>query len=350
MKAWILNKIKYLNNSNSKIPDVNQKNMPDASNNESHNMELKLENINLDSHSNKNNIYKVILCGICKTDAKICTTGHRDLTLPRIPGHEICVEDENGQTYAVWPGNACGKCLLCKQNLENLCKKMQITGFHNDGGFSPFIQLNKNSLVKIPENIPISSAVFAEPLACAVNAIEQLSGNLSNKSIVIIGGGVCGLLTALAANFYGLKTTIIENSSEKQNKIKKALSYINCQLNSSNKDSFDFAINATSNINALLSSMEYLKPSGTLIFFSGITNSTTISAKLFNEIHYRQLTIKGAYGCRKNNIKQAINIMENNNDFFSSITEKYIKHKDVKENIYKVLTGKYLRFIIDYRL
>lgn len=40
----------------------------------------------------------VACCAICRTDAKMWNQGHRDLVLPRVPGHEIAgYDDRSGQ-------------------------------------------------------------------------------------------------------------------------------------------------------------------------------------------------------------------------------------------------------------
>lgn len=78
---------------------------------------------------------KVICCAICRTDAKMWRSGHRDLVLPRVLGHEIAgIDPASGQLYAVWPGQVCGTCDYCRTGRENLCEEMQIIGFHTDGG------------------------------------------------------------------------------------------------------------------------------------------------------------------------------------------------------------------------
>ncbi|WP_430981841.1 hypothetical protein [Halorhodospira halophila] len=63
-------------------------------------------------------------------------SGHRDLVLPRVLGHELCVRGEDGRRYAVWPGASCGRCQACRSGAENLCRAVAVLGFHRDGGIS----------------------------------------------------------------------------------------------------------------------------------------------------------------------------------------------------------------------
>ena len=68
-------------------------------------------------------VLKVKYCSICRTDAKMWLSGHRDLVLPRIPGHEICASGENGRNYVLWPGSSCGKCPLCTGGKKTFARK-----------------------------------------------------------------------------------------------------------------------------------------------------------------------------------------------------------------------------------
>ncbi len=86
-------------------------------------------------------VLEVACCAICRTDAKMWNQGHRDLALPRVPGHEIAGFDNSGKLFTVWPGQACGQCRYCREGRENLCEDMRIIGFHSDGGFARFVSV-----------------------------------------------------------------------------------------------------------------------------------------------------------------------------------------------------------------
>src|SRR6056297_2322888 len=79
---------------------------------------------------------RVLCCAVCRTDAKMWSEGHRDLVLPRVPGHEIVAVDQSGARYVVWPGISCGVCPSCLAGQENRCRYLKILGFHKDGGFA----------------------------------------------------------------------------------------------------------------------------------------------------------------------------------------------------------------------
>ncbi len=92
---------------------------------------------------------EVMYCGICRTDVKLWEKGHRDLILPRIPGHEIVGREKDKQEiYVVWPGDCCEKCNFCRAGRENLCDNIKIIGFHRDGGFAQFVSVPKKKSYK----------------------------------------------------------------------------------------------------------------------------------------------------------------------------------------------------------
>ncbi len=102
----------------------------------------------------------VLCCAVCRTDAKMWEQGHRDLVFPRVPGHEMVVQDEAGARFMVWPGKSCGICAFCRTSRGNLCEDMKITGFHTDGGFAKKALLPKDSLIS-PYRTPFPSALPA---------------------------------------------------------------------------------------------------------------------------------------------------------------------------------------------
>jgi threonine dehydrogenase-like Zn-dependent dehydrogenase len=131
-------------------------------------------------------LLKVSFCSICRADAKMWKYGHRDLILPRILGHEIAgICEETGERFVVWPGLSCDVCPQCISGRENLCKKMEIMGFHRDGGFAEFVSVPAESLVPVPDSLPLEIASLAEPLACGINAAEQIQNPDKNMNAII---------------------------------------------------------------------------------------------------------------------------------------------------------------------
>ncbi|HIC85632.1 MAG TPA: FAD-binding protein, partial [Desulfobacterales bacterium] len=216
---------------------------------------------------------KVLFCGVCRTDAKMWDQGQRDLLLPRVLGHEVVAQDQEGNHYLIWPGKNCGRCRFCKQGMENLCEELKIMGFDYDGGFQTTVAAPKESLVPIPSGIPLELASLAEPVACLLHGLEKLSPR-PGGSVIIFGGGTVGLLCALLCQDMGLTTLVIEKSQEKIEKAGGflALTRIPCKKETMESE-FGAAINACDDPGAFAHCLLKLEKAGTFSFFSGLTKN-----------------------------------------------------------------------------
>ena len=62
-----------------------------------------------------------------------------------------------GERVYVYPGVWCGQCPACRAGAENLCRQMQIMGFHRDGGFAPHVTVPAQSVIPVPEGLAAGS-------------------------------------------------------------------------------------------------------------------------------------------------------------------------------------------------
>lgn len=242
---------------------------------------------------------KVEVTGLCRTDLKIIEVGHRDLVLPRVPGEEvvgvICAVGEavqgyrEGQRVYVYPGTSCGCCPPCFAGAGNLCKSMQIMGFHRDGGFAQYVVAPVQSLILVPENLTPDQAVFAEPLSCCLNATE-LGCLTDGETIGIWGGGPAGVLLSKAALAKGAEPTIIEPHPSRR-QFSDGVSFVPAD------QMYDVCIIAVGDKGAYLEALEHLQPRGRLVIFSGLPKDDYALPIDFNKLHYLEQTLVGAYGC-----------------------------------------------------
>ena len=315
---------------------------------------IQLKNVPIPTQKVNETILTVTFCGICKTDAKMWRNGHRDLRMPRILGHEFCGIDKKNNRFVVWPGKSCAQCHFCKNNAQNLCDNIEIIGFHRDGGMSHFCSVPTTSLIPIAKNDFWGKELcFSEPLGCAINGIEQLTHikqPTSNQELLILGGGILGLLTAIASRSYGFTPIIYENSITQCNKIKSI-----CLQNSikliNDIDEFSgrpvmYCLNAHSNNNAISNGFNALQKQGHFCYFSGIANGE-FPTKILNLIHYKQLTVVGAYGCRKQDMEKAVTIISQTPQLFTQLIEKEITLNDVQHAFNKIVETPQFRYIIN---
>lgn len=243
-------------------------------------------------------LVRVEVTGLCRTDLKLIRHGHRDLVLPRIPGEEVVgtivargdgVEGfAPGQRVYVYPGVWCGQCPACTRGAENLCRQMRIMGFHRHGGFADAVIAPARSLIAVPEALDADTAVLAEPLSCCLNALE-LGWVQPGDQVGIWGAGPAGLLLARAARAMGARAVNIE-PDEGRRRFAGATADAGDQR-------FDLAVVAVGAVAAYHQALGHLAPRGRLVVFSGLLPHEEPVPLSFNQLHYHEQTLVGAYGC-----------------------------------------------------
>ncbi len=290
---------------------------------------------------------RVIACALCRTDAKMWRSGHRDLLLPRILGHEICGRKADGEDrFVVWPGHGCGRCPECLSGSENLCPAMRILGFHRDGGLAEWVAVPDSSLIPIPESLSSDVACLAEPLGCAVNALDQVD-LAPGERILIYGAGPVGLLLALAARDLGAAPIVLEIDPAKLSlsaPFRRATDI--CGQTRLDAGDFDVVINAAPSGEALRDGLERLRPRGRYGLFSGLPDGGALDARWLNAVHYRQLRIVGAYGCTRRQMERGLSILRAYAEDVALLIHGRVRLEQVPEALETILDGRALKTVV----
>ena len=168
-------------------------------------------------------VIRVNAVGICASDLK-CYSGaplfwgdeHRAgyCQPPVIPGHEfvgevVALGEGAGEKYGLQLGDLavseqivpCWECRYCKRGQYWMCQPHDIYGFRQKafGAMAEYMLFPANALnYKVPKSIPIEHAVFIEPLACSIHAVQR--GQIEFGDVVVIAGaGPLGLGMIAAA-------------------------------------------------------------------------------------------------------------------------------------------------------
>lgn len=178
-------------------------------------------------------IVKVLGSGLCGTDRHL-------MKLPefneRSLGHEIFAEiirvGDNlssvggkeiypGDKVIVTPGVPCMECGICTSYAghENMCNSRKSHGFSKYsgkeyfpiGGFSNYIELVTDLwVVKVDDDLSFTEAMFAEPVAIAIKAVERGMGGA--KQEVEFGAGVAMRAAVVGLGPIGCATTFVLKS------------------------------------------------------------------------------------------------------------------------------------------
>ncbi len=292
-------------------------------------------------------VLKVSHCAICRTDLKMWRQGQRDLRLPRILGHEVAAADaETGVRFVVWPGESCGNCQPCRSGAENLCGSMRILGFHRDGGFAEYMAVPETALVPIPAALPGTLACLAEPLACGLNALDQASLT-PDQSLLIFGAGAVGLLIGLAARERGARVFMHDINPAKLERSVEYRRRLGIEIVPLEQiPPVHLAINACPAIDAFYRDMAMLADGGSFCLFSGFTDQCSLPVDLFNEIHYRQLRMVGAYGCTRPQLTEAVRLLSRHAPEAELLIDGIIRLEDVLQVLPAMVTGQALKYVV----
>jgi L-iditol 2-dehydrogenase len=286
-------------------------------------------------------LLKVLACAVCGTDIKMLETGHRDLTYPRIPGHEVTAEVletdtvkvRKGERVQIWPGESCGTCVNCRTGNDHLCAQVRIMGFNTDGGMAERMAVaDPSRLIPIGEADPVLMTL-TEPLACCINAQGKLRVG-HGDSVLILGGGPMGCLNAFLARQRGAESIMLsEPVLERLNYVPAGLfdrvsrpkgeELSEMVMRGTNGRGVDVVIPCTPNIRLDRSVFELLAPGGRLCVFSGPRREDSPLPIDLRDMHYREIAMVGSYGNASRHCREAVNILMEGADLAWMFTGEY---------------------------
>jgi threonine dehydrogenase-like Zn-dependent dehydrogenase len=172
-------------------------------------------------------VVRVRQVGICASDLK-CYLGaalfwgddHREgyCQPPVIPGHEfvgevVALGEGASEKYGLAIGDMaiseqivpCWVCRFCRRGQYWMCQTGDVYGFRQRafGAMAPYMKFPRDAINhKVPAALPPEHAVFVEPLACSIHAVQR--GNIEFGDVVVIAGaGPLGLGMVAAARMKG---------------------------------------------------------------------------------------------------------------------------------------------------
>ena len=172
-------------------------------------------------------LLKVLGASICGTDLHILADppGH-PATPGTILGHEYVAEvvEAGKGVHHVRPGDHvvidanlyCGTCDYCLMGRRNLCTNMSTLGIFQHGGFAAYNVAPAASVYPVSRETPLEQAIFAEPLSCVMNGVEQ-ARLVPGDSVAIFGAGPIGLLFLLMMKAAGAgRVAVVEPSATRR--------------------------------------------------------------------------------------------------------------------------------------
>lgn len=248
-------------------------------------------------------LVRVRLAGVCSTDLQLIAGykgGYRGVL-----GHEFVGEVAAAPGAAEWLGRrvvgeiniGCGHCDLCRRGLGKHCRQRQSLGIiGRDGAFADYLTLPIANLHPVPNDLPDERAVFTEPLAAALEILEQVHITPESR-VVQIGDGRLGLLIAQVLTATQCDLTVIGRNAEKlailheQGMTNTVLvgrgGGAQAAFDALSAHAADIAVDATGSPAGFAHARRLVRPQGTLILkstFAGDLPDFDISSLVVDEI------------------------------------------------------------------
>ena len=271
-------------------------------------------------------IIEVLKTGICGSDIHNWDAGS-----PKglIMGHEFTgkvvnpatrVDLKVGDRVTALPISPCGHCEACETGNPQYCNETWShavgLSLDNPGGLTSTIAVRPDMVMKLPDNVSDEEGAMVEPTAVGLHAIH-LADIKVGDNVLVVGGGIIGLVSAMFAKLEGAQYVAISETNEargeKSVKLNVADEWFNAKDENFLKNiltkvpgGFDKVIDCSGNTKAVESELLTIKPGGTMVLV-GVSPKPIEFASVLAVM--KELTIKGAIGYTKEEFKDCINLI-----------------------------------------
>lgn len=316
-------------------------------------------------------LVKVDACAVCGSDLKAAASGNVRIKPPRIMGHEftgIIVETGSGVDRS-WEGErvvmatsiSCGKCCYCRRGYRNLCVDLSPMGYSYDGGMAEYVlvpsrAIENGHLITVPPQLPAEIAALAEPVSCAVNAVEQC-GIRMGDTVLVAGAGPMGILNACIARACGASKIILSEVNE--NRLRQCEDFAFDRLVNPSKESLkqtvmdetegygvDAVIVAAPAAQPQEEALELVRKQGSVMLFASLPagkSMLTVDSRL---IHYKELRVLGSSDSTPEHVKKAVELLAAR----AFPAEKIVTHRlpldDIEKAFELMRSGESLRVVL----
>ena len=158
-------------------------------------------------------LVRVRLAGVCGTDLALLR-GYAGFS--GIPGHEFVGEVLSapelgliGRRVVGEINVGCGVCQNCREHRASHCDHRNVLGIRGrHGAFAEYLALPAANLLPVPDSVPDMAAVFAEPLAAALEIQAQVSIRRADR-VLLVGAGRLGQLIARTLALTGCELDVV---------------------------------------------------------------------------------------------------------------------------------------------
>jgi len=159
--------------------------------------------------------------------------------------------------------------------------------------------------VKIPDTLDIEHAALTEPASCCLSGAEMMRID-ENGFGVVVGGGIMGLFTLAFLKRLGVDRIVMSEpvASRREMAIQFGADLLHdpgeCDLEEFIKDhnggnGANIAVEAVGRPNLVAKCFDVVRPRGQVLMIGVNPEGAALPVDMY-DIHYREITLKGAFG------------------------------------------------------
>ncbi len=200
-----------------------------------------------------------------------------------------------------------------REGFQNLCEHHLLYGYDPfPGAYAEYAgvpPIATKNLIPLPEDLPSDLATVADPFACALNGIEQLDVQLGD-TVVILGTGPIGCWQAVMARDRGASRVWMTDVSGERLDLALGVvgRFIDDAWVAGEDNGVEDVLSRTDGVGvervsvaapakpAQQAALEMAAKRARVVYFAGLPKHDPVSPLDMNQLHYKELSILGAYG------------------------------------------------------
>ncbi|MFQ5604756.1 MAG: alcohol dehydrogenase catalytic domain-containing protein [bacterium] len=226
-------------------------------------------------------LIRVSMAGICNTDLELIK-GY--MGFKGVLGHEFVGVVQACQ-HKAWLGKrvcgeinfGCRSCEYCRRGMSRHCPRRTVLGILNqNGAFAEMVVVPVSNLHEVPATVSDESAVFVEPLAAALEILEQCQIQPGHR-VGIVGDGKLALLLCQVVKLSGAEILLIGKHANKM-ALAESFGVKTAPLKQIPVKQFDYVVEVSGSPTGFAAAMQALKPRGVLILKSTYNDKLQLDA------------------------------------------------------------------------
>lgn len=314
--------------------------------------EFEVKEISEPEKENGKVLIEVKKTGICGSDIH-----YWDLGSPEglVMGHEYAGkvldnggrEDLNvGDKVTALPISPCGHCEACLTGNIHYCAETWThasgLSLDNSGGLAPKLSVRSDMVLKIPDNMSFEEGALVEPTAVGYHAINLADIKVGDH-VLIVGGGIIGLVSAMFAKKSGASKVIVSEANESRGEKAVELGVADDWIDAKNEEimneyagKFDKVIECCGNTPAVNSAMTLVKSGGTVILV-GVSMTPINYASIAHVM--KEITVIGAIAYTKEEFAKCISMIANKEIDVLKFVSKTVSLEEVQKAYEELTSG-----------